>query len=188
MTQLILVRHSTVVVDPAVPAPQWRLSADGRIRCHQLAEQIGAYSPTRFVTSDEVKAVETGQLMAAHLKLPCTTAPNLHEQNRHGLPYFADKDEWATVVAQFFARPEQPVLGEETAGQARLRLEQAVDHLRQQYPDDRLALVTHGRILTAFISHHNPTIAPFSFWQSLTLPCAFILDAPNYRLQKRIYL
>jgi broad specificity phosphatase PhoE len=188
MSTLILVRHSAVLVDPDVAAAQWRLSADGRFCCHQLAEQLQPYRPTRFITSDEVKAVETGQIMAAQLELPCTIEADLHEQNRAGLPFFTDKDAWATAVAHFFAQPEQQVLGEETAVQARQRLEQTIIQLQHQYPQDRLALVGHGRILTAFITYHNPSLDPFSFWQSLTLPCAFILDAVSYRLQERIYL
>jgi broad specificity phosphatase PhoE len=184
---LILVRHSAVSVDPNVPAAQWRLSADGRFRCYQLAGQLQPYQPTRFITSDEAKAVETGQIMAAQLGLPCTIGADLHEHNRAGLPFFEDKDAWATAVSHFFAHPDQPVLGEETAVQARQRLERALAQLQQQYPDGRLALVSHGRILTAFISYYNSAVAPLPFWHNLTLPCAFILDALSYQLQEQIY-
>jgi broad specificity phosphatase PhoE len=188
VTRLILIRHSAVLVDPNVPAAQWRLSADGRSRCHQLADQLRPYHPTRFITSDEAKAVGTGQAMASRLGLPYTTEPDLHEHNRAGLPFFEDKAAWASAVAHFFAQPDQPVLGHETAVQARQRLERALARLQQQYPHDRLALVSHGRILTAFISYYNTAVDSFSFWQSLTLPCAFILDAASYKLQERIYI
>jgi broad specificity phosphatase PhoE len=184
---LILIRHSAVSVNPDVPAAQWQLSANGRFRCHQLAGQLQPYHPTRFITSDEAKAVETGQIMASHWDLPCTIEADLHEHNRAGLPFFDDKDAWATAVSHFFARPDQPVLGEETAVQARQRLERTIARLQQQYPQDRLALVSHGRVLTAFISHYNTAVDPFPFWHSLTLPCAFILDAASYQLQERIY-
>jgi broad specificity phosphatase PhoE len=185
-TQLVLIRHSAVLVDPNVPAAQWLLSTTGRFRCHQLADQLRPYHPTRFITSDEAKAVETGQIMAGRLGLPCTTEPDLHEHNRAGLPFFEDKAAWATAVSHFFALPDQPVLGEETAVQARQRLERAIARLQELYPQDRLALVSHGRILTTFISHHNSAVDPFPFWQSLTLPCAFILNSANYQLQQRI--
>jgi broad specificity phosphatase PhoE len=188
VTRLILIRHSAVLVDPNVAAAQWLLSTNGRSRCHQLADQLRAYRPTRFITSDEAKAVETGQIVAAQLGLPCTIEADLHEHNRAGLPFFEDKAAWATAVSQFFAHPDQPVLGEETAVQARERLERALARLQQQYPDDRLALVSHGRILTAFISYYNAAVDSFSFWQSLTLPCAFILNAASYQLQERIYI
>ena len=187
-TQLVLIRHSAVLVEPEVAAARWRLSENGRFLSHQLADQLRPYAPTRFITSDEAKAVETGQIMAAQLGLPCTVEADLHEHNRAGLPFFEDKDAWKTAVSHFFAQPDQPVLGEETAVQARQRLEQAIARLQQQYPDDRLALVSHGRILTAFISYYNTAVDPSSFWQRLTLPCAFILDAANYQLQEQIYI
>ena len=186
--KLILIRHSVVLVDPTIPAAQWQLSANGRFRCHQLADQLRLYQPTRFITSDEAKAVETGQIMAAQLGLPCTIGADLHEHNRAGLPFFEDKAAWATAVSHFFAHPDQSVLGEETAVQARQRLARAIARQQQQYPQDKLALVSHGRILTAFISGHNTAVDPFPFWQSLTLPCAFILDATSYQLQERIYI
>lgn len=176
------------MVEPGVLAAQWQLSANGRFLSHQLADQLRPYRPTRFVTSDEAKAVETGQIMAAQLGLPCTIEADLHEHNRAGLPFFEDKMAWETAVFHFFTQPDQPVLGEETAVQARQRLEQAIARLQQQYPQDTLALVSHGRILTAFISEYNTAVDPFSFWQSLTLPCAFILNAASYQLQEQIYI
>ena len=188
MAQLILIRHSAVLVEPEVTAARWRLSENGRFLSHQLADQLRPYRPTRFITSDEAKAVETGQIMAAQLGLPCTVGADLHEHNRAGLPFFEDQDAWKTAVSHFFAQPDQPVLGEETAVQARQRLEQAIARLQQQYPDDRLAMVSHGRILTAFISYYNTAVDPSSFWQRLTLPGAFILDAASYQLQEQIYI
>jgi 2,3-bisphosphoglycerate-dependent phosphoglycerate mutase len=186
--KFVLIRHSAVSIDSDLPAAQWRLSANGRFLSHQLTDQLRPYRPTRFITSDEAKAVETGQIMAAQLDLPCTIEADLHEHNRAGLPFFEDKVAWATAVSHFFAHPDQPILGEETAVQARQRLEQAIARLQHQYPHDTLALVSHGRILTTFISWYNTAVDPFSFWQSLTLPCAFILDSTSYQLQQRIYI
>jgi len=188
LARLVLVRHSAVLVDPNVPAAKWPLSKNGRFLSQQLADQLRPYRLTRFITSDEAKAVETGQIMATRLGLPCTNEADLHEHNRAGLPFFEDKVAWATAVSHFFAQPDQPVLGEETAVQARQRLERTIAKLQQQFAQDRLALVSHGRILTAFISWYNTTVDPFPFWQSLTLPCAFILDAASYQLQEQIYI
>ena len=187
-TQLVLIRHSAVVVEPGVLAARWRLSKNGRFLSHHLADQLRPYRPTRFVTSDEAKAVETGRIMAAQLGLPCTIEADLHEHNRAGLPFFEDKVAWKTAVSHFFAQPDQPVLGEETAVQARQRLERTISRLQQQYPDDKLAMVSHGRILTAFISGYNTAVDPYPFWQNLTLPCAFILNAASYQLQEQIYI
>ncbi len=64
MRKLILVKHSAVVVQPDVPAAQWRLSDVGRARCVSLARMLAEYAPTVIVASDEPKAVETADTVA----------------------------------------------------------------------------------------------------------------------------
>ena len=163
-------RHSEVVQQPGVPSNEWRLSENGRTLAAQLAPQLRPYSPTRIITSEEPKAVETGQIVAAELGLPWHTASGLHEHARHNVPYFATREEFETAVARFFAHPNQLVFGNETATQALMRMETAVTAQHAAYPHDTLILVTHGTVLTLYFCHHTPHLDPFTFWRNLTLP------------------
>ena len=43
------------------------------------------------------------------------------------------------------------------------------------------AVITHGTVLTTLVARHNP-IAPFDFWDSLTLPSCVMLDGATFRL------
>ena len=59
MLKLILVRHSSPEIVPAVPADQWPLSEAGRLRCKTLAKKLAAHHPNVVVSSTEIKALET---------------------------------------------------------------------------------------------------------------------------------
>jgi len=151
---LILVRHSAVQIDTAVPSHQWPLSADGRSRCHSLAPKLTPYNPTRFITSEEPKAIETGQILADALAVSAMSASGLQEHDRHGTPYFESREAFETAVQQELS----------------------------SHPQETLAIVSHGTVMTLFICHHNPHLNPMQFWQSLTLPCAFVLRLPEMQL------
>ena len=181
-SHLTLVRHAAVHVDPSIPSHQWPLTADGRTATHHLAHQLKPYQPSRIITSEEAKAQATGAALAEVLYLPTKTAPGLQEHDRRGVPYFESKADFATAVANFFARPDELVFGRETAVQATIRITQAINRELEANPDATLAIVSHGTVLTLFICQHNPELFPLQFWQSLTLPCAFILTLPEMQL------
>lgn len=178
---LIFVRHSQVLVDTAVSANQWRLSENGRFLCHQLAHQLAPHHPSRIITSTEPKAIETGQILAETLNVEWETAENLHEHQRENVPFYS-REQFETVIAQFFAQPTELVFGQETAEQALHRFETAVSHLLARYPQETLAIVTHGTVLTLFLASHNPQLDPFIFWKSLQLPDFAIVSLPNMKL------
>ena len=79
MSTVILIKHSLPQIDPDIPARQWVLSAKGERRCLPLAEKLNGYQPDIIITSDEPKAVTTGQRVAEHLAIPWQIAavPNM---------------------------------------------------------------------------------------------------------------
>jgi len=181
-THLILVRHAAVHVDPAIPSHEWPLTTDGRSATHQLAHQLKPYRPDRIITSEEAKARATGATLAVVLNLPTEAVPGLQEHDRRGVPYFENKADFATAVTNFFSHPDELVFGRETAVQATARFTQTVNRQLEANPDDTIAIVAHGTVLTLFICQHNPELSHMQFWQALTLPCAFILTLPEMKL------
>lgn len=185
-THLIFVRHAAVSIDPNIPSHQWPLTPDGRSATHQLAHKLTPYQPSRIITSQEPKAVATGAALADVLALPSQAAPGLQEHDRQGVPYFENKAEFETAVATLFTHPNELVFGNETAVQARMRLETAVRQQLEAFPQDTLAIVSHGTALTLFLCHHNPHLQPLPFWQSLTMPCAFVVRLPGFGLETAV--
>lgn len=183
MKYLALIRHAAVQIEPDVLAREWQLSANGRTLTRQLAPKLVPYRLNRIITSVEPKANETGRILADELGLPRQTVVNLHEHDRQGTPYFARHEDFVTAVSRFFTYPDELVLGRETAVQARERFATAVTRLLTAYPQENLAIVAHGTVITLYLCHTNPDIDPIAFWQKLTLPAVFILSLPQKTLK-----
>ncbi|MEW5988639.1 MAG: histidine phosphatase family protein [Chloroflexota bacterium] len=166
---MILVRHSLPEIDPNRPACTWRLSAEGRRRCRDLAAELAWWRPEVIVTSVEPKAVETGQIVAGVLQLPWRTAAGLHEHERPDTPFYANRQEFEEKVAEFFARPDELVLGVETARQALNRFRQAVAAVLEQHLGQKVAIVTHGTVMSLLVAERAGLDA-FAFWRVLGLP------------------
>jgi broad specificity phosphatase PhoE len=186
MKHIVFIRHSKVEQNPSVDSAEWRLSENGRILTQQLATQLSDYQPTRIITSPEPKAVETGQILASAWQTPCHSTEGLQEHDRRGAPYFASQQDFVAAVGRLFNEPDVLVFGNETAVQARVRFDTAVSQQINQHPNDTLAIVSHGTVMTLFTTHCNPQLDISPFWQGLTLPCALIFTLPNFQLLQQI--
>lgn len=182
MPSLILVKHSQPQIDPGSPASDWPLSAIGRRRCEPLADRLAIYRPDAIVSSRERKAIETAQIVAGRLNLPCTIVDDLHEHVRNRVAYLG-AEQFEVAVASFFAQPDRLVFGAETADEAHSRFARAVSNVLQARPDRSLAIVAHGTVIALFVSR-LAGFDPFPFWQALDLPSFVVLALPELRLQE----
>ncbi|OGG46764.1 MAG: hypothetical protein A3F84_18260 [Candidatus Handelsmanbacteria bacterium RIFCSPLOWO2_12_FULL_64_10] len=180
MTNLILIKHSLPEVVPDVAASWWRLSEEGRRRCRVLAEKLSDHRPEIIVGSIEPKAVETAQVIAEILDRPFEVVEGLHEHDRSNVG-FLEKERFEGAVAGFFERPGEPVLGKETADQAHERFAKAIAGVMERYPNNRVAVVTHGTVMALFVARANE-LAPFPLWKRLGLPSFVVLAGPEMRL------
>ena len=180
MQKLILVRHSLPEISPSLPAKQWSLSEAGRQRCRPLANRLAALAPDVIVTSDEPKAMETGRIVAALLGKPLKTAQGLHEHDRSNVAF--ESTEWfEAAVARFFAEPGRLVFGNETADQAHRRFSEAVANVLEEHPEQNVAIVAHGTVMTLFVARTGG-LEPFPFWKRLGLPAFVVLSRPKFDL------
>ena len=149
--------------------------------CALLADSLRPYQPDLFVTSEEPKARETGQLSAERLQIPWSSEPDFHEHDREGVSFIPDREVWHTTVKTFFARPNDLILGNETANQARIRFAQAVEKAVETHPHKTIAIAAHGTVISLFVAQKTQTDG-FDLWKQLTLPSFVALDLPDYRL------
>jgi broad specificity phosphatase PhoE len=177
-TGTIFFRHSLPVIDPAIPAREWRLSEEGQLRCRLLAGRLANFNPQRIVSSLEPKALETAQIVAETLGMPYESAVGLHEHVRSRTGHTSQEAFEASVKA-FFEQPDQLVYGDETADQAHTRFTQAVEAIQDRYPGQTpLVIVTHGTVISLFVARACG-VDPFSLWKSLKLPCMVVCSAHN---------
>jgi broad specificity phosphatase PhoE len=164
--RLLLIRHSVPAVDPTVPAADWRLNDEGRARAAAFADRLRALDLRFIASSREPKASETASILAEQLRLPWTVEDGLHEHERTRVPFFHDMNEWYRRAAEFLARPDELVFGDETANQARARFRGAVGRVLTEHPDGDIAVVAHGTVIALYVEPADP----FAFWRGLTMP------------------
>ena len=160
---MLLVRHSLPEIDPARPAEEWPLSEEGRARCERLAVQVGEYRAQLLLSSPERKALETAELIAPTLGLEVQPNDDLREHERRTLP-FLPRAEFLRRMRAFFARPDEVVVGEESANAARARFAAVVDAI-----DGPAVMVTHGTVIALYVAGSDPD-GGFAFWKTLALP------------------
>lgn len=172
-----MVKHAMPQVSPGIPPDQWQLGESGHQSCLELARKLPEWQPSHIITSQETKALQTAHNVGKNLGLPVTTWPDLHEHVRNIGDYTNQADFYATIE-QFFATPEQRVFGGETARQSQKRFSAAVHQVLVAYPEKCLVIVTHGTVMTLFVSLTN-VIEPFNFWKGLSLPSYIVLALPE---------
>jgi broad specificity phosphatase PhoE len=160
---VLLVRHSLPGLDPSQPAEEWRLSEEGRRRCGPLAVRLRDHSPTGIVSSTELKARETAELIGEELGLAVRESAGLRETERRTVPWL-ETEELQRGIRALFARPDEVVFGEESASAALARFSAAVDGL-----DEGTVVVTHGTVISLYVAARTGRDA-FELWSRLGLP------------------
>lgn len=194
MPRLVLVKHAMPAIEPAVPARAWPLSAQGRVDAERLAQALTAHRPTRLLSSTEPKAVQTAAVLAERLGLPSATRPDLHEHDRRGVGFLSDAG-FEAAVARFFERPEELVMGAETAAQAADRFTAAVDALMEEPAgqgdrgsqralavdeagEGATVVVAHGTVIALYLAR-RAGLDGHATWKRLGLPSYAVLDWPG---------
>ena len=152
---LLFVTHSEVVIDPDQPIPDWPLSEVGRARMVQFAEVLatGDMPVASVWSSDERKARDSAEIIAARLGLEPHIEHGLHENDRSATGYIAPPEFWE-VVAQFFGRPDESVRGWETARAAQARIVQSVEQvLAAETAPGLIVVVSHGGVGQLLTAH-----------------------------------
>ena len=146
-----------------MPADEWRLSEDGRLRCVALAKRLAAHEPRVLLSSSEPKARETAELVAPALRLEVVMADGLRETARRTVGLLP-RDDFDRGIQALFERPDQVVFGEESAAEALSRFEAAVGGVPEP-----AVVVTHGTVLSLYAAAKTGR-DPYELWRSLELP------------------
>lgn len=193
---LVLVRHAPTQLDGEALAATWTLAPGARELTRALAASLaglrlaapgGPATPgglDAVVTSHEPKAVGTGRLLASALGVPLATDPDLEEHHRHRKGIL-EQAAWNRTIRRFFANPEVLVFGSETAAEAGERFRRGVRGALARRPGRRLALVSHGTVITLLLAEPNG-LDPFELWSSLEMPEAFVVRSGDLRIVERI--
>ncbi|SLN66359.1 Histidine phosphatase superfamily (branch 1) [Falsiruegeria litorea R37] len=142
----IYLTHAEVVIDPAIPVPDWGLSPVGAERTATLAARL-PQSPIQVISSAERKALETAWPLAARFGTPVTVRPGMHENDRSATG-FLPGPEFETAADAFFATPHQSIRGWERAIDAQSRIADEVRRAVNSHLDDHILFCGHGGVGT----------------------------------------
>ncbi len=177
MRKRILIKHSKPEMIEGQTSHDWPLSEEGRRRCIGLADLLRPHVPTIIVTSDEPKAVETGEIVARALGIKTEAAAGLQEHDRSNVPVMQTRD-FISAMAHFFQNPNDRVLGQESAREALSRFKEAVETAMDSHSDGNVALVTHGTVLALFLAGAAGKCA-FEWWRKMGLPSFVVMEWPG---------
>lgn len=181
MPKLILIKHAAPDVDPAKPPHQWQLSSKGMFACEPLAAAVLPFGPQVLVTSREAKALATAAIICEKLSLRPRPAEGLHEHDRSNVPHMRSA-EFISLLEMFFRRPNELVLGKETAAEVEARFRAAVDDVLNEHPDQNVAIVTHGTVMALYLAPLTKR-PPFELWRQLGLPSFVVIDRASRRVE-----
>lgn len=143
----IYLTHPEVVIDPAVPVPDWSLSATGAARVAALADRLAFPSGTRIISSAERKALDTAEPLAARAGVQVEVRSEMHENDRSATGYLPGP-EFEAMADAFFANPDESVQGWEPAAQAQVRIVQQVDAVLAEGVSGPVIFAGHGGVGT----------------------------------------
>ncbi len=146
MATLYFVTHPDVLIDPAVPVPDWPLNPRGRARMTAACAQPWAATVGAIWCSTERKAIDAAQILATARGLPYSTLADLGENDRSSTG-FLPRAEFEGVADLFFAHPEQSIRGWERAVDAQRRVLTAFETVQAATPNDLdIAVIAHGAV------------------------------------------
>lgn len=177
MRELYLIRHATPAVQPNVPAPQWPLSERGADEARTLATTAQSWGIEALYSSGEAKARSTALIIGEVLGLPVNVVDGLQETRLD--VWISNSDEFGDAVRQILEQPEVSLRGAERAGAAGDRFDAAIEIIGEgPFP---AAVVTHGRVLTSWLTQRLAIEDPFSLWRSIPMPGWTRIDLDDMR-------
>ena len=151
MSRVLFITHPGVEVDPAVPVPDWELTARGRDRMRQFAEGPDVRQVSAVWSSRERKATEAAAILAEHLDLRVQTLEPLAENDRSSTGYLPP-ELFEPALQAFFGEPLRSHRGWETAAAAQDRIADALETVLARSPaDGDVAIVSHGGVGTLLL-------------------------------------
>lgn len=177
MRLLYLVRHASPAIQPAVPSREWTLSERGITEAHALAATAETWGLEAIYSSSETKASATALIVGDAIGLPVHVVDGFDEL--HMPEWIGNADQFNESVRAILEGDDMPARGAETAHAAAARFAAGIGIVGQgAFP---AAVVSHGRIITAWLSSQGLIEDPFETWRAIPMPgfAAVDLDGPS---------
>lgn len=147
------ITHPEVVIDPAVPVPEWRLAPEGIRRMERALARPWLAGLGAVFSSAERKAREAAGMLAARCGCSPVILARLGENDRSATGYLP-RAAFEAMADAFFANPAESIRGWETAVEAQRRVVAAFEQVLATAPDGKdVAIVFHGGVGALLLCH-----------------------------------
>lgn len=178
MRHVYLVRHASPTIQPNVPAEEWTLSERGIEESHALARISVGWNLAAVYSSTEPKAQATALVIGDAASQPVRVVEGFQELRFDR--WIPNADAFAEMIRGIFRQANVSVHGAESAGAAAARFAAAVRIVEEgPFP---AAVVSHGRVITAYLSQIQEVDEPFDLWRSIPMPGWACLDLDASKL------
>ncbi len=191
MTRIYLIRHASPRVEPGNPASGWRLSPAGIEEANALAEIARPWGIDALYSSVEPKAQSTAGIIGDALAIPVHIAEGFEEQ--HWDDWVENADAFNDAVRRILEQPDDRMNGSESAAAAAARFGAALRSVIGEPRTDAalrfetnasadatrrsgaagtsaLAVVSHGRVLTAWLARAVALESALEVWRAMPMP------------------
>jgi broad specificity phosphatase PhoE len=162
---LVLVRHGRPDMTDQRP-DTWGLADDGIDAARRLGlslRTVVSKGASTVVCSTERKAVETAVALGFG---GVRSDERLREIDR---PWYDDQREFLNAARRYLTGAA--VHGWESLNDAAARFDSAITEL-----DDSVVVVSHGTVMSAWLSRQIPDLDAVGFWEQLEMPDAWLVD------------
>ncbi len=162
---LVLVRHARPDMTDHRPEI-WGLADDGFDDARRLGLALRTVISNRastVVCSTEPKAVETAVALGVGA---VRSDERLREVDR---PWYDDQHEFVDAVHRYLTG--RAVTGWESLDDAAARFDSAITEL-----SDSTVAISHGTVMSAWLSQRIPGLDAVGFWEGLEMPDAWLVD------------
>jgi broad specificity phosphatase PhoE len=164
MKLVYLIKHATPLVQPGIPAEEWQLSATGVEEARLLAKASTGWALGAVYSSVEAKAIATASFMADRAGQQVRIVEGFEELRLGWIP---NADDFSGTIRTILEHPDASLRRAESATAAAARFAGAMRIVRDgPFP---AAVVTHGRVLTAYLASVLTIEDPFALWRAIPL-------------------
>jgi len=188
MRTVYLVRHATPAIQPDRPARAWTLSERGVTEAQALASRAETWGVEAVYSSSEPKARGTALIIGDALGLSVNVVAafdelmmpewikNADEFNEAVRAVLTGSDDGGSPKLEPLLDPRRP----ERASAAAKRFAEGIEIVAGGAMP--AIVVSHGRILTAYLSYYAAIDEPFEYWRSIPMPGWAAIDLDSGRL------
>jgi len=167
-TTIFMIRHADSPYAPGQERTRG-LSPEGRTAAERVADVLGDEGIDVIVSSSFARAVDTVRPLAERLELPIVPYEELAERLIKDAELRAEWQEVERAIERSFTDPDYALEGGETTRQVRTRAVPVVERLLRDHRGKRIAIGTHGNIMTIILQHFDPDIG-YAFWKGTSKP------------------